>query len=301
MKKRTESVRVQMSVETKKELKLLAEKYDCFYNEEASLSMLFAKVGRKELTIQPQELTIKPVSFNNYIDSNLDLLVLTMHCPFDVNGIAAKVTEKITINQGNIFRINAKQIRNNLGILKIHLSLGKYDEFKEDLINLLVDINKITLSDIKKYNNSDKLQDTYKFLINKRDNIKDIKIDEQKIILDVSCIFGIEIVSKNKSGTLNFITDKIASNQVLISSIVQNFDDTKEEDIVKVFLEIKITDKQLSEEQQRKEITNEIGKIQTIIQKLKFDTDGINIIEVNPLSIKALDALKNSGFESQDI
>ena len=52
MAKSKKSVRVQMSVETEKELKLLAEKYNCFYNEEPSLSMLFTEIGKKELTIR---------------------------------------------------------------------------------------------------------------------------------------------------------------------------------------------------------------------------------------------------------
>jgi predicted regulator of amino acid metabolism with ACT domain len=326
MVKRTKSVRVQMSIETEKELKLLAEKYDCFYNEDLSLSMLFAKIGRKELTIQPQELLIKPIGFDNYVDSDLDLLILTMNCPFNVNGIVARVTEKIAEKEGNIFRINARHQSNNLGVLKLHLSLGKYEQ--ENLVKMLDSIYNITLEDIRKFNYYEKLIAADDLLrqhqLSNTTNIEKAtdairEVLHRNVIINISCIFGIRVTSINKPGTLRKITEKIAVNKVLVSSIVQNFDNQNQKDVVRIFLEIKIPENQLNllnllskekqskkniekvkktiKEEQYKKINDEIGKIQKIMNELESDKE----LKVERLNIYDLDALKHSGFESEDI
>ncbi len=322
----SKSVRVQMSEETQKKLENLAENYDCIYNGKPSLSLLFSKIGKEELIIQPKELEIRSVNLSDPIVPKLDLLILTMNCPFNVNGIVAKVTEKIAEKEGNIFRINARHESDNLGILKLHLSLGKYEQ--KNLAKMLTSIYNITLEDIDKFNYFENLRAADDLLrqhqassITNIEKATDVirEVLHRNVIINTSCIFGIEVTSKNKAGTLKKITEKIATNKILISSIVQNFNNLKEEDIVKVFLEIKIPENQLNllsllnkkkqpkkdiekvkktiEEEQSKKINDEISKIQKIINELESDIN----LKVRRLNIYDLDALKYSGFESQDI
>lgn len=300
-----DSIRVQMSVETQEELKLLAEKYDCFYNKKPSLSILFGKIGKKELTIQPVESVTSPIPINNFIDSNFDLLILTMNCPFDVNGIVAKVTEKIADKEGNVFRINSLHESKNLGVLKLHLSLGKHEQ--ENLAKMLDSIYSLTLNDINDFNTPEKMiaannlllkyhQTSSKENTTKAESNIEKELLDRNIIIDMSCIFGIEIISNNKTGTLKVVTSKIASNKALISSIVQNFNNATNEDILKVFLEIKISYDRLnqsSQEDRFNKISNEIGKIEKIINELESNIDGVSIKKVRRLNIYDLDALKN--------
>ncbi|MDJ0662861.1 MAG: hypothetical protein QNJ42_25740 [Crocosphaera sp.] len=278
-----ESIRVQMSLETKKELERLAKIYNCFYKEKPSFSKLLSKIGSKELAI-------KPINYGNKQD-NLPLLILSIICPFDVNGIVAKITEIIADNQGNIFAINAKHEANNLGILKIYLSLEKYEQKR--LAKLLTSIYNLNLQSIQDFNNFEKLRDTNDFLKihskqnqrvaikNEEDAIQEIY--KQKFVLNISCTFGIEIIVKNKSGILKFITEKIARNKFLISSLIQNFDKIKKEDIIKIFLEIKIP------ENKSNKITDEIIKIEEITEDLQSNKDRNCVIKVRRLDIDDID------------
>ncbi len=272
-----ESVRVQMSLKTKKELEHLAKTYNCMYNNKPSISKLLEKIGQAEFTIKPTEL--------NYKDYNLPLLLLTMTSPFNLNGIVAKVTRKIAKHQGNIFKIEAHQKKENLGLLKIYLSL---ENDKSDLSILLNEIHSIKFGEIKNINEPYQLIGAYTLLVNSkripeyRGTTEEIIEDlmDKRIIIDISCSFGIEIKARNKGGTLAFITEEIANRKILISSVGLKYNQQKKEDIISLFLEVKID--------KYNDIFREITKIQEVINFFESKIGKNGILELQRLGIEYL-------------
>lgn len=344
-----ESIRVQMSIETQEKLKLLAEEYNCFYNKKPSLSMLFAKIGTEEFTIQPKKSTNKLVDSNSEdINLNSDLLILKMNYPPNINGIIHIITGTIANNFGNIFRISIKEeigknvkerIDNlgflkidNLGFLKIHLSIEKHEQ--KNLSKLLNKIHRIKLAEIEEFNNNKDFIDAGHLLANLPESNKSTETEEeidlmekyrqQEMIINMSCIFGIEIIAGNTKNLLQHITKKIAMSKISVLSVIQNYNKFKKENVIKLFLEIKIPKNPSSK------IDNEIGKIRDIIdyfqsgkQVMIFafslliqrgifrlaslllqedpNIDDYNIVKIRRLSIDDLDILKNSALKNQDI
>jgi uncharacterized protein with ACT and thioredoxin-like domain len=235
-----------MSAATENELKLLAEQYNCIYDGKPSISRLLAEIGNKNLAIQPSQKEEDRLDSHSPLDSNSWWLVLTMETPFYINGIVATVTQKIADAQGNIFKADAKQKKDNLGILKIYLSVSE-----NRIVDLLDNLYEIQFEDINEFNNSEQFGKAYELLLslnkmpklepmaneNVNEKIK-TNLSKQRVILSIECNFGIELIAKNKRGTLAEITNKIASNGIMISSVQQKFNIIQEKDIFEFFLEV---------------------------------------------------------------
>lgn len=287
----TKSIRVQMSTETEEKLLNLAKQYKCFYNKNPSLSLLFAKIGKEELTIIPHKSIATSNTFNTN-ESNLDLIILSMNCPFCVNGIVAKVTEKIAKQGGNIFKIDARHEHNNIGILKVYFSLGINEQ--KNIDNLMSDISSLKLKDIYGFNNEDSWNKASQVLPSENktriENNQTILIEEKnkeeyKFFFNISYSFGLEIELDNRGGLLQIITRKIAREKILISFVKQDFSFIDNIDIIKLLLEIKY-------KEDRNNFRNKYLEIKKIINHYQFSKDkyiNINIRRLNTQDINDLE------------
>lgn len=272
-----------MSAETIIELNSLSVKHNCTYNNQPSISRLLSQIGNGTLTIQATG-----IQKNN--KNQLPLLSLQVIAPFNLSGVMAVVSSKIRDYRGNIYSIKAEALDNDLGNLKILLSLNPTkkatDEISKEeikkIINLLNDLKNLKFSEIKEFNQDYQLIKAYKLLISlnkaldtglSTSEIFDY-LNKQNLILECRCTIGIRILAKSRIGTMADITEVVAKKKVFISKIDHQYDGEQDDDIFCLYLEMRLNREPAEEIQEVSEILNLICDIEDVkkIDRLGLDT-----------------------------
>jgi hypothetical protein len=238
-----QSIRVQMSTETLSELNKLALKYACTYNNEPSLSRLLGQIGDGHLTIEPG-------TVSKELNTTTPLVLLTLKAPSNLNGIVATVSRKIADAHGKIFQIATVPFNDDLGLLKISLSLDakNFSQEIKKLKTLISKLRSIKFADIERFNQPDRLMQAYNLMQNfGKSATTNVSMSQyfnmQSPIGDITYSFGMRINACSGIETIASITDLVASKQIFVSKIEHDFDFQQNEDIVNLFLEVRLSDR----------------------------------------------------------
>lgn len=272
-----ESVRIQMSPETKKELEKLAEQHGCFYGTKGAIALLLARIADKRLIVsEAKAQQSKP--------PGSPLLKLSMSMRSGLKGTLAPITKTIATYKGNILEA---EVEKGDKTVKAQIALSMPEE--QDLERLIEDLQKLKIRDIAAYNQATDLGKL---------SVEDISEDvppqqlhsktpttrkrsraetdarvvaqlqavlakatlDQQLILDISCTIGLKLVIENKPGVLAQVSDAIAREGFYLSSAKQSTDPDSHYCIMELTITLHPTANVTLE--------SEIGNVHTIVTTL---------------------------------
>jgi hypothetical protein len=262
------SVRVQMSPQTKQVLDNLASEYGCLYGGKPHISGLLAQIADGRLAIGK-----KTKILSSPVPSYIPLLKLRVWLPIGLRGSFAQIAQRIAYFGGNIFKAtvdsNVAQV-----IVNILFSMPESSNLSEFLHAL----QQIQIKDVAPFNSLEEIlaaiSQTKAILHHFEESESDQKAEKRsvearladqvihrKLLLDISCTIGIRLVSKNQSGVLAKVVNKIAEQGFFISLIQQKFNPEEQTDIIDLLITL--------EPLASAKVSQEMEKIQTIEATLK--------------------------------
>jgi hypothetical protein len=235
--------RVRVSDEANRVLEQIAKKYGCTYKGRLSISGLLSQiadgrlqVSRPDLAIVQQTRPDLPILEKN---EKPPLLKLEIEVLSNLNGTIAEITKKIRDVDGNIYRARAVENSKNS-----HIQMAISIPQKCSLTELIRSFYEITIKDILKFNEEDKLEklleivdphqkrryEDYKSKKDKNANIQDffdsrtIDYKSEKLIQNIIVTVGFKVIMNNDPGSLCTLAQLIAEKHISISSINLNYD-----------------------------------------------------------------------------
>ncbi|AFY57625.1 Phosphoenolpyruvate carboxylase, type 1 [Rivularia sp. PCC 7116] len=261
-----QSIRVQMSPETKHFLENLAEKYGCIYGKKPYISGLLTQIADGRLALSRSAPSQRSLSF-----SHLSLLRLQIWLPSGIRGSFAFIASKIADFNGNIFKFQVESEKHPV-LVQIVLCIPE----DADLKSLIKTLQEIKIQDVMKFNQADEILAALEQTKNHNRNIyknpdKDDQklqleerlVDEimnQKLLLDIACTIGLRLMAHNQVGILAQVMYDIAKQGFFISSVKQDFD-FEGKDVIELLITLHPTS--------QSEMPTEIEKINTIAKILK--------------------------------
>lgn len=261
-----QSVRVQMSSETKLVLENLAQENGCLYGGKPHISGLLTQIADGRLVLNR---AIPP----QHSLPRAPLLKLRLWFPIGLKGTLAATVQKIADFGGNIFKakVNSEVDKATAQIL---LSIPE----SSDLSAFITALQQIKIKDIVAFNETEEIlnamNQTKKLNYNlykeqepdtqKKKSIQDrlvANVLNQNLLLDISCTIGLKLVAHNQVGILAKVTCEIAAQGFFVSSVKQDFDSNKSHDIIEFLLTLQATP--------QNEMSKEIPKIYSIVKALK--------------------------------
>ncbi len=101
---------------------------------------------------------------------------------------------------------------------------------------------------------------------------------EKKLIYDMACVIGFQLIARDKVGLLAEIANQIAKARLLIYSVSEYVGEDIDEAIIKLFLYLRPTAESC--------IAEQINKIDNVIKALKKIDE---IKNIDPLGVNSLD------------
>jgi hypothetical protein len=190
-----------------------------------------------------------------------------------LRGSFAQIAQRIAYFGGNIFKAtvdsNVAQV-----IVNILFSMPESSNLSEFLHAL----QQIQIKDVAPFNSLEEIlaaiSQTKAILHHFEESESDQKAEKRsvearladqvihrKLLLDISCTIGIRLVSKNQSGVLAKVVNKIAEQGFFISLIQQKFNPEEQTDIIDLLITL--------EPLASAKVSQEMEKIQTIEATLK--------------------------------
>ena len=262
-----QSIRVQMSPETKLFLENLAEKYGCVYGKKPYISGLLTQIADGRLA-----LSRSVPSQNSLRFSGISLLRLRIWLPTGIRGSFAFIASKIADFNGNIFKF---QVDSESQPVSAQILLYIPDD--ADLKKLINTLQEIKIQDVMKFNEADEILAALEQTKNLNRNVyknqeKDVQklqlrqerlVDEimnQKLLLDIACTIGLRLIALNQVGILAKVMHEIADQGFFVSSAKQDFD-FEGKDIIELLITLHPTSPS--------QMPQEIEKVNTIVKILK--------------------------------
>lgn len=261
-----QSVRVQMSPQSKQVLENLATEYGCLYGGKSHISGLLAQIADGRLTIGKKTLS-------SSVPSHIPLLKLRVWLPVGLRGSFAQIAQRIAYFGGNIFKAtvdtNVEQV-----IVDILFSMPE----SSNLSDFLHALQQIKIKDVAPFNSSEEIlaaiSQTKAILHHSEESESDLKVEKRsvearlaaqvthrKLLLNISCTIGIRLISKNQSGVLAKVVNEIAEQGFFLSLIQQDFNPEEQTDTIDLLLTL--------EPLASSKMSQEMDKIKTIEATLK--------------------------------
>jgi hypothetical protein len=271
-----QSVRVQLSAETKAIVENLAENYGCLYGGKPHISGLLAQIADGRLVLN----RVNPLPSSL---PNIPLLKLRLWFPEGLRGGFAQVADKIAFLGGNIFQASvSSEIKSSseANIISAEVLFSMPED--SDLSALITVLQSIKIKDVIPFNKVDEILEVIPQT--KRANLKICSfnddsfnhgggrtrsfgdemisnITEQSLLLDIACTIGIKLIAQNQVGTLSKVTREIAEQGFFISAVKQSFDSIKSNDIIELLLTL--------HPKPQNAMPYEIQKVSTIMETLQ--------------------------------
>ena len=262
-----QSIRVQMSPETKLFLENLAEKYGCVYGKKPYISGLLTQIADGRLA-----LSRSVPSQNSLRFSGISLLRLRIWLPTGIRGSFAFIASKIADFNGSI---NKFQVDSESQPVSAQILLYIPDD--ADLKKLINTLQEIKIQDVMKFNEADEILAALEQTKNLNRNVyknqeKDVQklqlrqerlVDEimnQKLLLDIACTIGLRLIALNQVGILAKVMHEIADQGFFVSSAKLDFD-FEGKDIIELLITLHPTSPS--------QMPQEIEKVNTIVKILK--------------------------------
>jgi predicted amino acid-binding ACT domain protein len=264
------SVRVQMYPETERCLEQIATEHNCLRGYQPSIAELLAQIHSGRLIVSKASVQNKPD--NSTIGFRIEV-------PRYLVGTIGIISEKIAKYQGNITAVKTKS-SNNLGVLQVFLSLPS----ESSLSSLITELESITIKELAHLNEKSELKsianDWDLKLVGGRTDIDIVEsFLKKKLICDMACVIGFQLITIDKVGILAKIANQIAKARLLIYSVSENVGDDINEAIIKLFLYLRPT--------AESSIAEQIEKIDGVIKRLKKEIEAVKKVE--PLGVDSLD------------
>jgi hypothetical protein len=282
-----QSVRVQMSPQSKQVLENLATEYGCLYGGKSHISGLLAQIADGRLTIGKKTLS-------SSVPSHIPLLKLRVWLPVGLRGSFAQIAQRIAYFGGNIFKAtvdtNVEQV-----IVDILFSMPE----SSNLSDFLHALQQIKIKDVAPFNSSEEIlaaiSQTKAILHRSEESESDLKVEKRsvearlaakvthrKLLLDISCTIGIRLISKNQSGVLAKVVNEIAEQGFFLSLIQQNFNPEEQTDTIDLLLTLEpLTSSKMSQEMDKiKTIETTLKKIPAIQDVWRLGMDNLWDIHV---------------------
>ena len=265
-----EKSRVRISPETKKCLEQIAREHGCLYGGKPHVGKLLAQIELGRLVINKAILNRNNVSDNSTIGFRIEV-------PRYLKGTIAIISKKIADHNGNITAVKTRS-RNNLGILQVFLSFPP----EYNLKNLITELESIKINELAPLNEKSELKSiAYQFeseLVGRTSVISLDNFLEKKLIHDMACVIGFQLIARDKVGLLAEIANQIAKARLLIYSVSEYVGENIDEAIIKLFLYLRPTAESC--------IAEQIKKIDDLIKDLKKIDE---VKDINPLGVDSLD------------
>lgn len=261
-----QSVRVQMSPQTKQVLENLAGEYGCLYGGKPNISGLLAQIADGRLAIGKK--TLSPS-----VSSHIPLLKLRVWLPVGLRGSFAQIAQRIAYFGGNIFKATVDSHVERV-IVDVLLSVPE----NTNLSDFLRALQELKIKDVAPYNSSEEIlaaiSHTKAVLHHFEESPSDQKAEKRsvearlaaqvthrKLLLDISCTIGLRLVSKNQSGVLAKVMNEIAEQGFFLSLVQQDFNPEEQTDLIDLLLTL--------EPLASSKMSHEMDKIKTIEATLK--------------------------------
>ena len=262
-----QSVRVQMSPQTKEILENLALQYGCLYGGKANISGLLAQIADGRLTLE------KNVPFQS-VAPRIPLLKVRMWLPAGIRGMFARIAETIADFGGNIFQAEAASEVDRRGVASILFSIPE----EADLSGLMTKLQKIRIRDIAHCNSDSEIlaaiSNTKGLMVydqaidtgtesqpTANNNQLTERIYRKKLLLKISCTIGLRIVATNQVGLLAKVTREVAEQGFFIALVQQNFNSVEHLDIIELLISL--------EPHPWNKMSQDIEKIKTITSTIE--------------------------------
>lgn len=263
------SIRVQIYPETKKYIEQIAQEHNCLRGDKPSIAELLAQIELGKLIISKASIQLRNKTDNSLIGFHIEV-------PRYLIGSIAIISEKIADHQGNIRAVKTRS-RDNLGILQVFLSLAP----ESNLSELINDLQNIEIQQLSLFNEKSELESiaTEFELIGGRKRVDNFdSFLKKKLIYDIACVIGFQIITEDKIGVLHKIAHQIAEARLLIYSVSENVGDYIGEAKIKLFLYLRSTTEST--------ISEKIQKIDSVIKQLTTINE---IKKVEALGVDSLD------------
>lgn len=247
---------------TKKILEEIAGQFNCFYGKEPSLSELLTQIGDGRLTISNNVVAAHQLPFETCFN-------LKMKVRMDLRGTIAKITEIIAKHEGNITKtkVESNGIYANLQILFFLKDI-------DSLASTVEDLQKIKIKKLEQFNEDQEFSAIAAQIGNIEDKFLD-SFKDKNLIVDIVCLVGLKLQIKNKVGVLSQVTNQVARERFLISSIEQELGCHVNEAFIKLFLCLQTNPKNTVLEQ-----INKVKKLICILKKIP-DVENTDYIGVD--------------------
>ncbi len=260
-----QSIRVQMSPETKIVLENLAEKYGCIYGKKPYISGLLTQIADGRLALSRS-------APSQHSFAHLSLLKLRIWLPTGIKGSFAFIASKIADLNGKIFKFQVDSENH-----PISAQIWLYIPEDVDLRSFILTLQEIKIQDVMKFNEADEIlaaleqtkhlnRNAYNHQEKDTQNLhlrQERLVDEimnQKLLLDIACTIGLKLIAVNQIGLLAKVMYEIAEQGFFISSAKQDFD-FEGKDIMELLITLHPTS--------QSQMPQEIEKINTIAKHLK--------------------------------
>ena len=263
-----QSVRVQMSPQAKQVLENLASEYGCLYGGKPHISGLLAQIADGRLAIGKKTLSSPGSSY-------IPLLKLRVWLPVGLRGSFAQIAQRIAYFGGNIFKAT---VDSNVGQVIVNILFSMPDS--TNLSDFLHALQQIKIKDVAPFNSSEEILAAIsqtKALLHHSEELESnqktekpsvearlaAQVTHRKLLLDISCTIGIRLVSKNQSGVLAKVVNKIAEQGFFLSLIQQKFNPDEQTDIIDLLLTLEpLIFSKISQEMEK------IKTIEVILKKI---------------------------------
>lgn len=282
-----QSVRVQMSPQSKQVLENLATEYGCLYGGKPHISGLLAQIADGRLAIGKKTLS-------SSVPSHIPLLKLRVWLPVGLRGSFAQIAQRIAYFGGNIFKATVDSHVERV-IVDILFSMPE----SSNLSDFLDTLQQLKIKDVAPYNSSEEIlaaiSQTKAILHHSEESEFDQKAEKRsvearlaaqvthrKLLLDISCTIGIRLISKNQSGVLAKVVNEIAEHGFFLSLIQQNFNPAEQTDTIDLLLTLEpLTSRKISQEMETiKTIEATLKKIPAIQDVCRLGMDNLWDIHV---------------------
>jgi hypothetical protein len=244
-----QSVRLQMSTETRIALEHLSVEYGCLYGGKPHISGLLAQLADGRLELKARN-SSKPYLLN------APLLKLTFYLPDGLKGGFSQVASAISGSGGNVFKFD---VSTKAGLAQAQVLVALPES--SNLSALVTSLQEIKVRDVMEFNNEEEIlmainrlngSDLYPVSIFSRNNpsegglnpreqrsLADRVADEiidRPLLFDLTCTIGLRLIVSNQVGTLFTVTRTIAEQGFSVSSAKQEFDAVEGNDIIELLL-----------------------------------------------------------------
>jgi predicted amino acid-binding ACT domain protein len=258
-----------MYPETKRYIEQIAKEYNCLRGEKPSIGELLAQIHSGRLIVSKASINLPNQPDRSTIGFRIEV-------PRYLKGTVAVISKKIAARQGNITAVNTKA-QDNLGILQFFLSLPP----ESSLSDLISDLQSIKIKQLAQFNEESELE----FIASDFELIgEQKKVDrferflEKKLVYDLVCVIGFQLIAKDSVGVLAKIAEQIAQARLLIYSVSETVGDDIGEAKINLFLYLR--------SKTENNILDRIKKIDDVIKQLKKIEE---VKKVETLGVDSLD------------